>query len=101
MYPHSGANKEDLIDHIKTVAKRTANTLVLRNGINDLTNGINTQEGLQEVVEILLADVPGLHINRVEKELCESEHFLKIFHWLGHLRKGTLDLLRIYRLAFI
>ena len=51
--PHPGATSEDLIDHIKPVARRKPDTVVLHIGTNDLTNDINTQEKLQEVVDIL------------------------------------------------
>ena len=52
--PHPGATSEDLIDHIKPVARRKPDIVVLHIGTNDLTNGINTQENLQEVVDILI-----------------------------------------------
>ena len=51
--PHPGATSEDLIDHIKPVARRKPDTVVLHIGTNDLTNDINTPEKLQEVVDIL------------------------------------------------
>ena len=50
---HLDATSEDLIDHIKPVARRKPDIVVLHIGKNDLTNGINTQEHLQEVVDIL------------------------------------------------
>ena len=51
--PHPGATSEDLINYIKPVARRKPDIVVLHIGTNDLTNGINTQEKLQEVVDAL------------------------------------------------
>ena len=51
--PHPGATSEDLMDHIKPATRRKPDIVVLHIGTNDLTDGINTQENLQEVVDIL------------------------------------------------
>ena len=51
--PHPGATTEDLVDHIKPVARRKPNMVILHIGSNDLTNGVNTQEKLLEVIDIL------------------------------------------------
>ena len=54
--PHPGATTEDLVDHIKPVARRTPNMVVPHIGSNDLTNGVNTQEKLQGVIDILRSE---------------------------------------------
>ena len=54
--PHPGATTEDLVDHIKPVARRKPNMVILHIGTNDLTNGVNTQGKLQEVMDILRSE---------------------------------------------
>lgn len=54
--PHPGATTEDLVDHIKPVARRKPNMVILHIGSNDLTTGINTQEKLLEVIDILRSE---------------------------------------------
>ena len=54
--PHPGATTEDLVDQIKPVARRKPSMVVLHIGSNDLTNGINTQEKFQEVIDILQSE---------------------------------------------
>ena len=50
---HPRTTNQDPINHIKFVAKRKPDMVVLHIGTNDLMSGIKTQGRLLEVVDIL------------------------------------------------
>ncbi len=88
--PHPGATTEDLVDHIKTVARRKPNMVVLHIGSNDLTNGVNTQEKLQEVIDVVRSEskdtdivvssvVTRKDINGMPNKVSSLNNGLKIF----------------------
>ena len=51
--PHPRATSEDLVDHIKPVARRKPDMVVLHIGTNDITNDVKTLVKLQDTVDII------------------------------------------------
>ena len=41
---HLGSTTEDMLDYIKSIARRKLDTLIIHSGTNDLTNGVNTRK---------------------------------------------------------
>ena len=60
--PRPGATSEDLIYYIKPVVRRKPHIAVLHAGNNDLTSGINTQDRMEEVVDMLYRESKGAKI---------------------------------------
>ena len=69
LHPNLRATNKDLVDQIEPVVRRKPNMVVLHIGTKDLTNGINTQEKVQEVIDILRSESKargGVHDLRMD-----------------------------------
>ena len=51
VHAHGGATSEDLFDHIKPVARRAPNLVIIHFGTNDLTKDVNTIDELQKLLD--------------------------------------------------
>ena len=56
--PHLGATTRDIADHVKPVARRKPDMVIIHCGTNDLTNDVDTTKHLKEVVQILQEETP-------------------------------------------
>ena len=50
---HPGCSAEDMIDYIKPIAKKKADTILLHVGTNDLTKGTNIMKNIRKCVEAI------------------------------------------------
>ena len=50
-YP--GSTSKNMLDYIKTMARRKLDTLIIYTGTNDLINGINTMKKVRELVKVV------------------------------------------------
>ena len=55
---HPGATTRDIADHVKPVARRKPDVVIIHCGTNDLTNNVDTTKHLKEVVQILKEESP-------------------------------------------
>eukprot|EP00112_Aurelia_sp_Birch-Aquarium-sp1_P005695 Seg1646.15 transcript_id=Seg1646.15/GoldUCD/mRNA.D3Y31 product="hypothetical protein" protein_id=Seg1646.15/GoldUCD/D3Y31 len=53
-----GATSRDIADHVKPVARRKPDMVIIHLGTNDLTNDVDTTKHLKEVVQILKEETP-------------------------------------------
>ena len=60
--PHSGANSEDLTDHIKPIIRRKPDALIIHIGTNDLTSNIDTVKQLKSIVKSIRDGTPHTKI---------------------------------------
>ena len=56
--PHPGATTRDIADHVKPVARRKPDMVIIHCGTNDLTSDVDTTKHLKEVVRILKEETP-------------------------------------------
>ena len=56
--PHPGTTTRDIADHVKPVARRKPDMVIIHCGTNDLTNDVDTTKHLKEVVQILKEETP-------------------------------------------
>ena len=56
--PHPGATTRDIADHVKPVARRKPDMVIIHCGTNDFTNDVDTTKHLKEVVQILKEETP-------------------------------------------
>ena len=50
---HPGSTTDDLLDYIKSTARRKPDTLIIHTGTNDLTNGVNTMNKVRKLVKVV------------------------------------------------
>ena len=50
---HPGSTTEDMLDYIKSIARRKLDTLIIHSGTNDLTNGVNTRKKVRKLVKVV------------------------------------------------
>ena len=60
--PHSGANSEDLTDHIKPIIRRKPDALIIHIGTNDLTSNIDTVKQLKSTIKSIRDETPHTKI---------------------------------------
>ena len=60
--PHSGANSEDLTDHIKPIIRRKPDALIIHIGTNDLTSNIDTVKQLKSTIKSIRDGTPHTKI---------------------------------------
>ena len=59
---NSGANTQDIIDHMKPAIRRKPDTLIIHTGTNDITSSTDTQEFLDHAVNLIKTESPETEI---------------------------------------
>ena len=57
-----GANTQDIVDHMKPAIRRKPDTLIIHTGTNDITSDTDTQEFLDQAVNLLKTESPQTEI---------------------------------------
>ena len=57
-----GANTQDIVDHLKPAIRRKPDTLMVHSGTNDITSGIDTQEYMDQAVNLVKTESPQTEI---------------------------------------
>ena len=60
--PHSGASSEDMVDFIKPYLRKKPDAIILHCGTNDLTKGVDTIKGLEEIVQTAKTQSEGTEL---------------------------------------
>ena len=55
---HPGATSLDLVDHIKPIARRKPDIVIIHCGTNDLTNSVDTEEYAKKTLDALKEECP-------------------------------------------
>lgn len=50
---HSGSSKEDMMDNIKAMARKTSALLIMYTGTNNLKNGVNMMKEVKKLVRCI------------------------------------------------
>ena len=50
---HPGSTTEDMLDYIKSIARRKPDTLIIHTSTNDVTNGVKTMKKVRKLVKVV------------------------------------------------
>ena len=62
MKVNPGSNSQDIVDHLKPVTRRKPDTFIIQMGTNDITSGTDTQEFLDQAVNLLKTESPRTEV---------------------------------------
>ena len=57
-----GANTQDIVDHLKPVVRRRPDTIIIHTGTNDITSGTDTQQFLDQAVNLVETESPQTEV---------------------------------------